>query len=53
MTPLFKKLNWKHQAEIVVINSPERFETELAAQTMTRDSRRAISQQGKARLKAE
>ncbi len=31
MTPLFKKLNFKNEAEIVVINAPESFETELAA----------------------
>jgi len=31
MTPLFAKLNWKDQPEIVVLNAPESFETELAS----------------------
>lgn len=31
MTPLFKKLNFKDQAEILVINPPKSFETELKA----------------------
>ena len=30
MTPIFKKLNLKEQAEIVVINAPDSFEVELA-----------------------
>jgi hypothetical protein len=30
MTPLFKRLNIKEQSEIVVINAPDSFETELA-----------------------
>ncbi|MGN6246919.1 MAG: hypothetical protein ACTHNG_01110 [Ginsengibacter sp.] len=29
MTPLFKKLNFKDQEEIAIINSPEEFESEL------------------------
>lgn len=29
MTPLFKKLNYKNQKEIVVLNSPDSFNTEL------------------------
>lgn len=29
MTPLFKKLNFKDQEEIAIINSPEEFENEL------------------------
>ena len=33
MTPLFKKLNLKEQKEIVVINSPDSFESELAGLT--------------------
>lgn len=31
MTPLFKKLNLKHQPDIVVLNAPEGFDTELDA----------------------
>lgn len=31
MTPLFKKLNFKNHAAILVVNSPESFESELAA----------------------
>jgi hypothetical protein len=31
MTPLFAKLNWKDQTEIVVLGAPESFEPELAA----------------------
>ncbi len=31
MTPLFKKLNFKNQPAILVINSPESFESELTA----------------------
>lgn len=31
MSALFKKLNWKNQPEIVVINAPNSFEAELAA----------------------
>ncbi len=31
MTPLFKKLNLKDQTEILVLNAPEEFETELSA----------------------
>lgn len=31
MTPLFKKLNLKDQPEILVLNAPEEFETELSA----------------------
>jgi hypothetical protein len=31
MTPLFAKLNWKDQPEIVVLDAPESFEAELAA----------------------
>jgi hypothetical protein len=30
MTPLFKKLNLKEQSEIIVINAPDSFESELA-----------------------
>ncbi|MFZ6675421.1 hypothetical protein [Undibacterium sp. Xuan67W] len=33
MTPLFKKLNWKNQAEIVILNAPASFESELTALT--------------------
>ncbi len=33
MTPLFKKLNFKNQAAILVVNSPESFEGELTAMT--------------------
>jgi len=29
MTPLFKKLNYKNQSSIIVLNSPESFENEL------------------------
>lgn len=29
MTPLFKKLNYKNQSSIIVLNSPESFESEL------------------------
>lgn len=29
MTPLFKKLNFKDQEEILVLNAPESFESEL------------------------
>jgi hypothetical protein len=31
MTPLFRKLNLKDQSEIIVLDAPESFETELAA----------------------
>lgn len=31
MTPLFNKLNWKGQADIVVLNAPEGFDRELDA----------------------
>ena len=31
MTPLFTKLNWKGQADIVVLNSPDGFQPELDA----------------------
>ncbi len=31
MTPLFKKLNFKNQAGILAVNTPESFESELAA----------------------
>lgn len=31
MTPLFKKLNWKGEDEIVVVDAPASFEPELAA----------------------
>jgi hypothetical protein len=31
MTPLFRKLNLKNQTEIVVLNAPESFESELQA----------------------
>ena len=31
MTPVFRKLNWKDQASIVVLNAPDSFEPELAA----------------------
>ena len=33
MTPLFKKLNLKDQKEIVVLNAPDSFESELAGLT--------------------
>lgn len=29
MTPLFKKLNFKHSTDIFAINSPQSFESEL------------------------
>ncbi|HYW14020.1 MAG TPA: hypothetical protein VE871_18795 [Longimicrobium sp.] len=31
MTPLFNKLNWKSQSDIVVLNAPEGFQRELDA----------------------
>jgi hypothetical protein len=31
VTPLFKKLNWKGEDEIVVVNAPSSFQPELAA----------------------
>jgi hypothetical protein len=31
MTAMFKKLNWKDQQQIIVLNAPEAFEAELAA----------------------
>jgi hypothetical protein len=31
MTPLFKKLNFKGQKEIVILNAPEEFENELTS----------------------
>ncbi|MEN4098789.1 MAG: hypothetical protein ROW52_02605, partial [Anaerolineaceae bacterium] len=31
MTAIFKKLNWKDQQQIIILNAPEAFEAELAA----------------------
>jgi hypothetical protein len=37
MTPLFKKLNYKNQGNIVVLNAPESFKSELDALTHVTD----------------
>lgn len=58
VTPLLKKLNFKQQKEILILNYPAEFEVELDAikdcttiKTMTRTKDFAMIEEGKAKTK--